>query len=231
MESRPLATRKAWRATPASCSMYEWLRSRPALTPPDCASHSTVLSMSCCARAVDLGAVAGGQDGGLRAHGRCASPRCHAGHGSVGAIWSIANAKRPRISSGAVVWLMPSAQTAMRRIIKFNPDQALSLDQSTCSRSTAAVRPLDFSIHLLSFVAPALVVALLVALAGPWVLPRSGRPRWWLPGGELHRGRDGPGWRTVVFGRDGKMLTYAAMVRRRGHRAVAQRPRLARLGP
>src|SRR6218665_4084296 len=32
---------------------------------------------------------------------------------SRGAIWSSANAKRPRRSSGAVLWLMPRAQTAM----------------------------------------------------------------------------------------------------------------------
>ena len=31
-----------------------------------------------------------------------------------GAIWSSAKAKRPRRSSGAVVWLMPRAQTDMR---------------------------------------------------------------------------------------------------------------------
>ncbi|HZN46968.1 MAG TPA: hypothetical protein VFB71_05050 [Ramlibacter sp.] len=74
--------------------------------------------------------------------------------------------------------------------------------------------PLDFSIHLLSFVAPALVVALLVALAGPWVLPRSGRPlRWWLP----MVANFIAGVAVLVaglwfFGRDGKMLTYAAMV-------------------
>lgn len=68
--------------------------------------------------------------------------------------------------------------------------------------------------HLLGFVAPALAVALLVALAARWVLPRNG-PR--------------PGWRASIainfiagvvvlgaglwwFGRDGKMATYAAMV-------------------
>jgi hypothetical protein len=76
------------------------------------------------------------------------------------------------------------------------------------------VSPLDFSIHLLSFVAPALVVALLVALAGPWLLPRSGRPlRWWLP----MVANFVAGVSVLIaglwfFGRDGKMLTYAAMV-------------------
>ena len=74
--------------------------------------------------------------------------------------------------------------------------------------------PLDLSIHLLSFVAPALAVALLVALAGRLVLPRSGRPqRWWLPfalnfvAGVVVLAA-GLWW----LGRDGKMVTYAALV-------------------
>ena len=42
--------------------------------------------------------------------------------------------------------------------------------------------PIDFSIHLLSFFAPAFAVAVLVALAGRLVLPRNNPPkRWWLP--------------------------------------------------
>ena len=74
--------------------------------------------------------------------------------------------------------------------------------------------PLDFSIHLLSFVAPALVVAFLVALAGPWVLPRSGRPlRWWLSAAvNFVAGVAVLAGGLWFFGRDGKMLTYAAMV-------------------
>lgn len=73
---------------------------------------------------------------------------------------------------------------------------------------------IDFAKHLLSFIAPALVVALLVAFAARVVLPRNSRPaRWWTPvafnfiagvavlvGGLL------------FFGRDGKMATYAALV-------------------
>ena len=68
--------------------------------------------------------------------------------------------------------------------------------------------------HLLSFLAPAFVVALLVLLLGRWLLPRAGAR---------------PGWRASLainfvagaaalaaglwyFGRDGKMATYAAMV-------------------
>jgi hypothetical protein len=76
------------------------------------------------------------------------------------------------------------------------------------------VGPLDFAIHLLSFAAPAIVVALLVALLGRLILPRGARPqRWWLP----------VFWNFLAgvavllaglwfFGRDGKMATYAALV-------------------
>lgn len=74
--------------------------------------------------------------------------------------------------------------------------------------------PLALAVHLLSFVAPALVMAVLVALAGRLVLPRSGRPqRWWLPvalnfiAGVAVLGA-GLWW----FGRDGKMATYSALV-------------------
>jgi hypothetical protein len=76
------------------------------------------------------------------------------------------------------------------------------------------VSPIDLSIHLLSFVAPALVVAVLVALAGSLLLPRSGRPqRWWLPVAlNFIAGvavlAAGLWW----FGRDGKMATYTALV-------------------
>jgi zinc transporter ZupT len=76
------------------------------------------------------------------------------------------------------------------------------------------VSPIDLSIHLLSFVAPALVVAVLVALAGSLLLPRSGRPqRWWLPVAlNFIAGvavlASGLWW----FGRDGKMATYTALV-------------------
>src|SRR6478752_958149 len=39
---------------------------------------------------------------------------------SVGAIWSMANAKRPRRSSGAVVWFKPRAQTDITRDYKIS---------------------------------------------------------------------------------------------------------------
>ena len=73
---------------------------------------------------------------------------------------------------------------------------------------------LDLAIHALSFLAPAAAVALLVTLAARLVLPRSGRPaRWWLPlavnflAGALVLAAG-----LAVFGRDGKMATYAALV-------------------
>lgn len=72
--------------------------------------------------------------------------------------------------------------------------------------------PLDLLIHLLSFVAPAAAVALLVALAARLVLRGPGAG-WWraflfnfLAGvAVLVAGL----W---YFGRDGKMATYAALV-------------------
>jgi hypothetical protein len=76
------------------------------------------------------------------------------------------------------------------------------------------VGPIDFSIHLLSFFAPAFVVAILVALGGRVVLSHNRPPgRWWLAlvlnfltgAAVLVAG-------LVLFGRDGKMLTYTAML-------------------
>jgi hypothetical protein len=76
------------------------------------------------------------------------------------------------------------------------------------------LNPLDLAIHFLSFIAPAFVVALLVALAGRLVLPRSGKPgRWWVP--FLVDFAAGVATLAVglwLFGRDGKMVTYAALV-------------------
>jgi uncharacterized membrane-anchored protein len=73
---------------------------------------------------------------------------------------------------------------------------------------------LDLLLHLLSFIAPAISVALLVTLAGRIVMPRRSAPlSWWaealansivgvlvLAAGLWH------------FGVDGKMATYAALV-------------------
>jgi hypothetical protein len=74
--------------------------------------------------------------------------------------------------------------------------------------------PLDTFIHLLSFAAPALAVAVLVALAARFILPR--RPTglaWW-----FHLAINFiAGLATLVgglwyFGVDGKMATYAVLV-------------------
>jgi hypothetical protein len=76
------------------------------------------------------------------------------------------------------------------------------------------VGPIDFSIHLLSFLAPAFVVAILVALAGRVLLPYN-KPagRWWLPFAlNFLAGAAALVGGLVLFGRDGKMLTYAAML-------------------
>ena len=68
--------------------------------------------------------------------------------------------------------------------------------------------------HLFSFVAPALAVAVLVALAARVVLPPAARPAsWWLAvalntlAGSLALAAG-----LWYFGRDGKMASYAALV-------------------
>jgi hypothetical protein len=73
--------------------------------------------------------------------------------------------------------------------------------------------PLDFLIHLLGFLAPAFIVAALVALAARLVLPAASRRGWFTS--TLLNFFTG----TLVlaaglwfFGRDGKMATYAALV-------------------
>ena len=76
------------------------------------------------------------------------------------------------------------------------------------------MNPLDLARHLLSFIAPALAVAMVVSLAARFVLPRSSAPRrWWLcfladaAAGVVVLAA-GLRW----FGHDGKMATYVAMV-------------------
>ena len=73
---------------------------------------------------------------------------------------------------------------------------------------------LDFLQHVLSFAAPALAVALVVALAGPWLLPKgTPRPGWWtLLAINFLAGLGALGAGLWYFGRDGKMASYAAMV-------------------
>jgi hypothetical protein len=72
----------------------------------------------------------------------------------------------------------------------------------------------DLLIHLLSFIAPALGVALLVALAGPLlVTPKARRRPWW-----AHAAINSVAGAAVLaagmwwWGVDGKMATYAALV-------------------
>jgi hypothetical protein len=73
---------------------------------------------------------------------------------------------------------------------------------------------LDLLDHLLNFVAPAFTVAFLCALTGRFTMRQSGKPRvWWAEGAinfvvgvaVLVAG-------LVVFGQDGRMATYAALV-------------------
>jgi hypothetical protein len=73
--------------------------------------------------------------------------------------------------------------------------------------------PLDILLHLLSFVAPALAVAGLVALAARFFMPRrAGLPAWWLQ--FALNSAAGVAVLTAGlwhYGVDGKMATYAAL--------------------
>ena len=73
---------------------------------------------------------------------------------------------------------------------------------------------LDLSLHVLSFALPAFAVALLVALAGRWLLPRGApRPAWWtLLAINFVAGLGALALGLWYFGRDGKMASYAALV-------------------
>jgi hypothetical protein len=76
------------------------------------------------------------------------------------------------------------------------------------------VGPLDTAIHLLSFVAPAFAVALLVTLLARLLLPRNPQRMGWLASFALNfiAGLAALGAGLWYFGRDGKMATYAAVV-------------------
>jgi hypothetical protein len=73
--------------------------------------------------------------------------------------------------------------------------------------------PIDLLFHLLGFLAPAFVVAALVALAARLVVPAASRRAWWVSAllnfftGSLVLAAG-----LWFFGRDGKMATYAALV-------------------
>jgi hypothetical protein len=74
--------------------------------------------------------------------------------------------------------------------------------------------PIDVSLHLLSFSAPALAVAFLVALGGRMLLPgRRPLASWWAQAGlNALAGLAALAVGLWYFGVDGKMATYAALV-------------------
>ena len=74
--------------------------------------------------------------------------------------------------------------------------------------------PLDIANHLLNFVAPAAAVALVLVLGGGLIGSRSPLAMaWWVRLGILFAvGVAVLAAGLVVWGRDGKMLTYAALV-------------------
>src|SRR6218665_6584 len=144
---------------------------------------------------------------------------------SRGAIWSSANAKRPRRSSGAVLWLMPRAQTAMGADYKIRgggrgvPGSARgALGAGRPAQTLIRVNPmgaLNAFNHLLNFVAPAAALALSLALAGRFMRrPRAAvaLPWWWQAGVIFIVGVATLLAGLMLWGRDGKMLTYAALV-------------------
>ncbi len=68
-------------------------------------------------------------------------------------------------------------------------------------------------LHLLAFVLPAVGVALATALGARWWIRGAGRLGWWLEWAVLSAvGIAVLVAGLVVTGRDGKMLTYAALV-------------------
>ena len=74
--------------------------------------------------------------------------------------------------------------------------------------------PIDLLIHFLGFFAPALAVAVGVALAATWLgLDRSVGRRWWTSAAlNFIAGSAALVAGLWYFGRDGKMATYAALV-------------------
>jgi hypothetical protein len=78
----------------------------------------------------------------------------------------------------------------------------------------STVGPLELLRHLLSFAAPALVVAVLVAGIARIVLPPAARPASWWMGVAINAiaGIVVLAAGLWVYGRDGKMMTYAALV-------------------
>ncbi len=73
--------------------------------------------------------------------------------------------------------------------------------------------PLDLLNHLLNFVAPACVVGGLLAVLAKWLYPgRSRQALWKQAGWNSAAGLLALVAGLILFGRDGKMATYAALV-------------------
>lgn len=74
--------------------------------------------------------------------------------------------------------------------------------------------PLDLAVHLLSFIAPALAVALLVTLAARVLLPKGPQALGWWARLALNSvaGVAALAAGLWYFGHDGKMASYAALV-------------------
>ncbi len=74
--------------------------------------------------------------------------------------------------------------------------------------------PKDLILHLANFVAPALVVAVLLALAGPFITKKSPLALGFIAQAAINfiAGTVALGFGLWFFGRDGKMASYAALV-------------------
>jgi len=80
--------------------------------------------------------------------------------------------------------------------------------------ATYSMAPLDFLNHLLNFVAPAFSVGFLCAILGRFSMRRAAKaPAWWAQGAiNFVVGVAVLAAGLIIFGRDGKMTAYAALV-------------------
>jgi hypothetical protein len=80
--------------------------------------------------------------------------------------------------------------------------------------ATFSMAPLDLPDHLLNFVAPAFSVGFMCAALGRLAMRRApGAPAWWVQGAiNFAVGVAVLAAGLIIFGRDGKMATYAALV-------------------
>jgi hypothetical protein len=74
--------------------------------------------------------------------------------------------------------------------------------------------PLDLLLHLLNFLAPALALAAAMPLAARVLMPKVAASRSWIASAAIDfiAGAAVLAAGLLVFGRDGKMATYAALV-------------------